>query len=38
LIEERILDGMDDPSKKAVVLVDPALTNSITEGAPAGKP
>jgi parallel beta-helix repeat protein len=38
LIEERILDAMDDPSKKAVVLVDPALPNAVEEGAPAGKP
>jgi parallel beta-helix repeat protein len=38
LIEERILDGMDDPSNKAVVIVDPALPNAIEESAPAAKP
>jgi parallel beta-helix repeat protein len=38
LIEERVLDGMDDPSRKAVVLLDPILDKSITESAPTGKP
>jgi parallel beta-helix repeat protein len=38
LIEERILDAVDDPSKKAVVMIDPPLANAIEEGAPAAKP
>jgi len=38
LIEERILDAIDDPAKKAVLLVDPALTDAVDGTPPAGKP